>query len=165
MTQSRLSSIVSEAGCRSEYSTTTNNSMRTTLFAALAFEMLVQITSVAVTNYDAGTFPGQADADGIAIIDNTGAVLPVGPTSMSIAFGNFDTNDFNSASGAAVHVAFNQNGSGEGGASLVIGGGFSVNRANAATSFGQQRFLHWAQHLYRHRKRGDVCWIHALYRL
>jgi hypothetical protein len=106
--------------------------MRYTLFSALALGAMVQISSAAVsvtgTNFSADFLQG------IMITDNTGAVLPAGGTSASIAFGNFDAIDFNTANGAAVLAAFNQNGSGNGGMNPAFGGAFNTTRADAATS-------------------------------
>lgn len=104
--------------------------MKKTLFTALALGAMVQISSAAVsvtgTNYNIGSA-------GIAITDNAGAVLPVGAGSMSIAFGNFNAIDFNTADGTAVAAAFNQNG-GAGGANPAFGGVFNTTVGDAATS-------------------------------
>ena len=78
---------------------------------------------------------------------------------MSIAFGNFNAIDFNTADGTAVAAAFNQNG-GAGGANPAFGGVFNTTVGDAAYQPGQLRFLHWNQHLHRDRKRCDICWIH-----
>lgn len=104
--------------------------MKKTLFTALALGAMVQISSAAVsvtgTNYT-------INSAGIAITDNAGAVLPSGAGSMSIAFGNFNAIDFNTANGAAVAAAFNQNG-GDGGANPAFGGVFNTTVGDAATS-------------------------------
>jgi len=90
----------------------------------------VSFAAVSVT----GTNFSTDFTQGILITDNAGAVLASGTTSASIAFGNFDAIDFNTANGAAVLAAFNQNGFGNGGMNPAFGGAFNTTRADAATS-------------------------------